>query len=48
MMILCFRYIGILKYYGFKISPSAHKKIISLLKTSPYLFNVDIKENIAI
>lgn len=40
--IMFLRYISILKDYGFKISLSAHKKIISLLKTSPYLNNVDI------
>ena len=33
-----------LKDYGFKISLSAHKNIINLLKTSPYLDNVEVEK----
>ena len=40
--IMFLRYVNILKSHGFKISLSVHKKIINLLKTSPYFDDVEI------
>ena len=40
--IMFLRYMSIIKGYGFKISLSAHKNIINLLKTSPYLDDVEV------
>ena len=40
--IMFLRYLSILKNFGFKITLSAHEKIINLIKTSPFLKNVEV------